>query len=170
MLALLEHPDQWRLLTDDPGLAERAVEEGLRYDAPVQRTVRVAKTDVEVGSTAGSAGTPTAGPGPTTVRAGELVVLMIGGANRDPAVYPDPDRFDILRQPTVDHLAFSAGIHYCLGAPLAKLEAAIAIRTLAQRLPDLHRSGPVHRRSGSVIRGLQSFPVAASRTTADLAR
>jgi len=168
MLALLEHPDQWRLLTDDPGLAERAVEEGLRYDAPVQRTVRVAKSDVQVAAP-DSTGTA-AERGPTTVKAGELVVLMIGGANRDPAVYPDPDRFDILREPTVDHLAFSAGIHYCLGAPLAKLEAATAVRTLAERLPDLHRSGPLRRRSGTVIRGLQSFPVAASRTTADLAR
>jgi cytochrome P450 len=150
VLALLEHPDQWRLLVDEPGLAARAVEECLRYDAPVQRTVRIAQADVEIGS--------------TTVRAGELVVLLIGGANRDPEVFAEPDRFDIRRESTVDHLAFSAGIHYCLGAPLAKLEATIAVRTLAERFPELSRSGVLRRRSGSVIRGLQTFPVAAGRS------
>jgi cytochrome P450 len=150
MLALLEHPDQWRLVTEDPGLAGRAVEECLRYDAPVQRTVRAAKHDVELHG--------------TTVKAGERVVVIIGGANRDPEVYPEPDRFDILRQTTVEHLAFSSGIHYCLGAPLARLEATVAVRSLAQRFADLKRSGPVQRRRGTVIRGLQTFPVAATRT------
>ncbi|MET0694757.1 MAG: cytochrome P450 [Propionibacteriaceae bacterium] len=148
MLALLDHPDQWRLLTDDPSLAGRAIEEGLRYDAPVQRTVRVAKQEVELEG--------------RTVQPGELVVVLIGGANRDPEVYPDPDRFDILREPGVEHLAFSSGIHYCLGAPLAKLEATIAIRTLAERFPSLQRSGRVERRSGTVIRGLRRLPVQVS--------
>jgi cytochrome P450 len=155
MLALLDHPDQWRLLTDDPSLAGRAVDEGLRYDAPVQRTVRVAQRDVEVAG--------------TLVSAGQLVVVMIGGANRDPEVFTDPDRFDIQREPTADHLAFSSGIHYCLGAPLAKLEATIAIQTLATRFPELVRTGRSRRRSGSVIRGLQNFPVRAPRTVARLA-
>jgi P450-derived glycosyltransferase activator len=156
VLALLNHPDQWRLLTDDPGLAARAIEEGLRYDAPVQRTVRIAKQDVELHG--------------TTIKAGQLVVVMIGGANRDPAVYPDPDRFDLLRESAADHLSFSAGIHYCLGAPLARLEATIALRTLAERFPGLIRQGSPKRRSGTVIRGLQTFPVAAGRPATQLAR
>lgn len=156
VLALLDHPEQWRLLTEEPALAAAAVEETLRYDAPVQRTARVAKTDVTIGS--------------TTVKAGQVVVLLIGGANRDPAAFPEPDRFDLTRVTTADHLAFSAGIHYCLGAPLAKLEATIAIRTLAERFPELQRSGPVRRRSGTVIRGLQTFPLATGRPAPHLVR
>ena len=156
VLALLNHPDQWRLLTDDPGLAARTIEEGLRYDAPVQRTVRIAQQDVELHG--------------TTVRAGELVVVMIGGANRDPGVYSHPDRFDSLRESATDHLSFSAGIHYCLGAPPARLEAAVALRTLAERFPGLIRAGSPTRRSGTVIRGLQTFPVAAGRRATQLAR
>lgn len=148
VLALLERPDQWQLLVDDPDLAGRAVEEGLRYDAPVQRTVRVAKDAVDVRS--------------HTLKRGDLVVLMIGGANRDPEVYGDPDRYDLTRDPEVEHLAFSSGIHYCLGAPLARLEATIALRTLAQRFPELSRAGALRRRSGTVIRGLLTLPVTAS--------
>lgn len=156
VLALLDNPDQWRLLVADPELAGRAVEEGLRYDAPVQRTVRVARNDVEVQG--------------HRLRAGQLAVLMIGGANRDPEVYADPDRFDVLRETSAEHLSFSSGIHYCLGAPLARLEATIALRTLAERCPELTRSGAVRRRRGTVIRGLQTFPVTASRTSPQLAR
>jgi len=156
VLALLEHSDQWELLVSDPELAGRAVEEGLRYDAPVQRTVRVAKDTVELQG--------------TTVIAGQLVVLMIGGANRDAEVYADPDRFDLMRETSVEHLAFSSGIHYCLGAPLARLEATTAVRTLAERFPELARSGPYRRRSGTVIRGLQTFPLTASRTATQLTR
>jgi hypothetical protein len=99
-----------------------------------------------------------------------MVVVMIGGANRDPDVYPEPDSFDILRRPTVDHLSFSSGIHYCLGAPLARLEATVAVRTLAERFPDLTRAGATRRRVGTVIRGLQTFPVAAGRTADQLSR
>ena len=156
VLALLEHPDQWRLLTEDPELAGRAVEETLRYDAPVQRTVRHAKTEVALHG--------------TRVDAGQTVVLLIGGANRDHAAYTDPDRFDLLREPTVEHLAFSAGIHYCVGAPLARLEATIAVRSLAERFPGLARSGGVRRRPGTVIRGLQQFPVSAGATALSVSR
>jgi len=154
VLALLSHPDQWRALIDDPSLAARAVEECLRYDAPVQRTARVAKQDVVVED--------------FSIKAGEVVILMIGGANRDPEVYPDPDRYDLGREPSVEHLAFSAGIHYCVGAPLARLEATIAVQTLAERFPGLVQSGPVRRRSGTVIRGLQTLPVTATRTASRL--
>jgi P450-derived glycosyltransferase activator len=156
MLALLHHPEQWRLLTEDPSLAGAAVEETLRYDAPVQRTVRTSHADLVLGS--------------TPIRKDQMVILLIGGANRDPAVYPEPNRYDILRQPAQEHLAFSAGIHYCLGAPLARLEATIAVRTLAERFPGLAPAGPYRRRVGTVIRGLQSFPVTAGRTADSLSR
>jgi len=142
--ALLADPEQWRLLRADPGLAAAAVEETLRYDPPVQRTARVAHEAVDVGGVA--------------VRPGQWVVALIGAANRDPAAHPDPDRFDLRRTPTVEHLAFSAGIHYCVGAPLARLEGEVALATLAERL-DLAPAGRVRRRPGTTIRGLQRLPV-----------
>jgi cytochrome P450 len=154
VLALLEHPDQWRLFTEQPELAEKVVEEGLRYDPPVQRTGRVAMTDTEV------LGRP--------VPKGQFVLTALGGANRDPAVFSDPNRFDISRPNANDHLSFSGGIHYCVGAPLARLEAAIALRTIATEFPDLQQAGKRVRRPGSLIRGMQEFPVlvpAARKTT-----
>jgi P450-derived glycosyltransferase activator len=148
MHALLSHPDQWEALCADPaGLADAAVEETLRWDSPVQRTARCAREDVEVG------GVP--------VRRGQFVVALLGGANRDPAVYADADRFDLRRVPEADHLAFSSGIHYCVGAPLARLEAGIALRLLAERMPGLRPAGPLRRRNASIIRGPLSFPVQA---------
>jgi P450-derived glycosyltransferase activator len=144
--ALLAHPRQWADLCDDPaGLAAAAVEETLRYDPPVQRTARCALEDV-----------PLEG---RTVRRGEFVVTLLGAANRDPEVYPAPDRFDIHRRPAADHLAFSSGIHYCIGQSLARLEATIALQKLAERMPDLHRDGPLRRRVSSVVRGPIHLPV-----------
>jgi P450-derived glycosyltransferase activator len=147
-LALLSHPDAWARVAADPGLAEAAVEETLRYDAPVQRTARVALADTEVAGTA--------------VQKGQVVVTMIGGANRDPEVFADADRFDLDRT-SRDHLSFSSGIHYCVGAPLARLEATLAIRALVSRFPDLRITGPLERRPGSLIRGLRRFEVTPSR-------
>jgi cytochrome P450 len=139
VLALLSHPDQWRAVVEDPGLAAAAVEETLRWDPPVQRTFRVATVDVEL--------------------AGRCI-------HRDPEVFADADTFDLSRHapgrpPAPEHLAFSAGIHYCVGAPLARLEAAVAVQRLAERYPGLHRAGPVRRRPGSVIRGLTQLVLAA---------
>ncbi len=146
--ALLDHPQQWAALCADPaGLAPRAVEETLRYDPPVQRTGRFAHQAVTLAG--------------RTVRRGQIVMLLIGGANRDPQVYPDPDTFDIHREPTADHLAFSSGIHYCVGQPLALLEATIALRCLAEQLPGLRRAGAVRRRSATNIRGPLRLPVRA---------
>ncbi|MEV6305245.1 cytochrome P450 [Actinoplanes sp. NPDC051861] len=159
--ALLDHPEQWEALCADPaGLAEAAVEETLRWDPPVQRTARCALEDVEVAG--------------RTVRRGQFVVTLLAAANRDPAVFADPDRFDIHRTPEADHLAFSSGIHYCVGAPLARLEAATALRVLAERMPGLRRAGAVQRRNAGIIRGPIHFPVDAgqpvlSRASADRA-
>jgi cytochrome P450 len=93
---------------------------------------------------------------------GDIVVLLLGGANRDPSVFSDPARFDLDRRNANEHLAFSGGIHYCVGAPLARREAVIAVRSLVARFPDLHLAGSVTRRPGSLIRGLSSFPVAGT--------
>ncbi|HEU4348534.1 MAG TPA: cytochrome P450 [Actinoplanes sp.] len=155
--ALLDHPDQWRDLCADPaGLAEAVVEETLRWDPPVQRTARCALEDV-----------PLEG---VTVTSGQFVVTLLGAANRDPEVYDDPDVFDIHRQPSVDHLAFSSGIHYCVGQPLARMEAAIAVRKLAERMPDLRRAGPLRRRTSSIVRGPISLPVRVVKAPLPAAR
>jgi hypothetical protein len=146
VLALLAHPEQWAALHADPALAAGAVEEVLRYDPPVQRTGRVALVDTELDGVA--------------LRRGDYVVTLTGAAGRDPVAYDDPGRFDITRIPSVEHLAFSSGIHYCLGAPLARIEATIALGALAERLPTLHRAGRIVRRNASTIRGPLRLPVA----------
>jgi P450-derived glycosyltransferase activator len=156
--ALLDHPEQWEALCADPaGLAGAAVEETLRYDPPVQRTARCALEDVDLD------GHP--------VARGQFVVTLIGAANRDPAAFPDPDTFDITRTQTADHLAFSSGIHYCVGQPLARLEGEIALRRLAERMPNLQRAGRLRRRSSSIVRGPIRLPVRArSRAALTAAR
>ena len=119
ILALLRHPDQLALIRENPDLAAGAVEETLRYDAPVQMTARVARGGMQVGDVAAPDGA--------------LVLLLLAAAGRDPDVFADPDRFDIRRGAT-GHLAFAAGPHFCLGAPLARLEATIAVQAFATRL------------------------------------
>jgi P450-derived glycosyltransferase activator len=144
--ALLDHPRQWAALcADPPAMAPHAVEETLRFDPPVQRTSRIALEPVELAG--------------RTVRRDQWVLTLIGAANRDPEVYPEPDRFDLYRVPSADHLAFSSGIHYCVGQPLARLEATIALRALAERLPGLRRAGATRRRNASTIRGPIRLPV-----------
>lgn len=142
---LLDHPDQWALLRDDHELSPSLVEEVLRFDPPVQRTARVALEPIELDER-------------QLVR-NDWVITLLGAANRDPDVFADPNRFDITRKSASEHLAFSGGIHYCLGAPLARLEGAVAFRTLAQRLPHLRRAGRIVRRQSITIRGLSRLPV-----------
>jgi cytochrome P450 len=146
-LALLENSQQWRALCDDPTLAPSAVEEVLRYDPPVQRTGRIALEEVSLHG--------------VQVRRNQLVLTLLGAAGRDPDVYDHPARFDITRAQPVEHLAFSSGIHYCLGQPLARLEASIAFEALATRLPRLRRAGRVVRRDSATIRGPLHLPVAS---------
>ena len=146
LLALLRHPEERRRLQADPALLPAAVEELLRYDSPVQRTGRMAADDADIG------GVP--------IPNGTLVLGLVGAANRDPAHFAEPDRLDLGRdQPR--HLAFGAGIHYCLGASLARLEAQVAIGALLRRFPavTLAVERPAWRPS-STLRGLEALPVA----------
>jgi pimeloyl-[acyl-carrier protein] synthase len=144
-LALLESAGQWAALLDDLSTARPVVEEMLRFDTPVQRASRVALADTEIAG--------------RLVRAGELIIVLIAGANRDPARFGDPDRFDVGR-PDAGHLAFASGPHYCVGATLARAEAEIAVASLARRYPRLALAGPdVRYRSNVVLRGLEELVV-----------
>ncbi|WP_037906288.1 cytochrome P450 [Actinacidiphila yeochonensis] len=140
MLALLRHPDQLARLRADPGLIRGAVEELARYDTVTQAIVRVVAEDVEIGG--------------RTLREGELAYLFLAATNRDPERFEDPDRLDLSR-PGNRHLSFGNGPHFCLGGPLAKLQAEVAVGTLVRRLPDLRladetalewRPNPLQRR------------------------
>ncbi|MHB1423258.1 MAG: cytochrome P450 [Gemmataceae bacterium] len=145
-LALLRHPDQLQKLRANPALMPSAIEELLRYDSPVQMTSRVLTEDMTVGG--------------KQLRHGQLVVLFLGAANRDPQQFPDPDRLDVERADN-KHLSFGLGSHFCLGAQLARLEARIAFETMLRRLPNLRLEGrePKYRRHFN-LRGLESLHVA----------
>ena len=146
MLALLRNPDQLQKLQDDPSLIEPAVEEMLRFDGPVQATARVASERVEVGG--------------RTVEPGQILFVLLGAANRDPAVFPEPDTLDITREDN-RHLAFGHGLHFCLGAPLARIEAQIAFRTLLERKPNPRLATDEPEWNGNfILRGLKSLPLA----------
>jgi cytochrome P450 len=144
-VALLRHREQWRRLVEDPSLAPGAVEEVLRYDGPVHLTGRTATRELHVGD--------------VVVEKGQTVTTVLAAANRDPARFADPDRLDITRADN-HHLAFSQGIHYCLGAALARLEGQEAFRGLVQRFPDLDLThDPIHR-DHFVLRGYREILVA----------
>jgi len=146
LLALLRHPDALRALGDDPSLLGTAVEELLRYDGPVQRTGRIANVDAEIDG--------------RKIDEGTLVLGLIGAANRDPAHFPEPDRLDLGRADN-RHLAFGWGIHFCLGAPLARVEGQIALGTLTRRLRGLTFTGSTPEwRASATLRGLHRLPVA----------
>ncbi|GAA4546162.1 cytochrome P450 [Amycolatopsis samaneae] len=144
VLALLRHPDGVGALGPGGELAEGAVEEVLRYDSPVQLTMRTALRDTVVGDVA--------------VAEGGQAIVLIGAANRDPAVSADPDVFDPSREPG-RHLAFGQGIHFCLGAPLARLEGRVVFRELARRVPQLRLAGEPRWNPTTTLRGLAALPV-----------
>ncbi|SEO88873.1 cytochrome P450 [Actinacidiphila rubida] len=145
-LALFRHPDQLRLLQRDPGLLRDGVEEMLRYDTPLQMFERWVLDDVEIDG--------------TVVPRGSEVALLFGSANRDPSRFADPDRFDVTRPAAGNrHLSFGAGIHYCLGAPLARLELAASFGTFLGRAPGMRLAEEPRWRPGYVIRGLEELLV-----------
>ncbi len=145
MLALLQHPEELRKLRDDPELIKNAVEEMLRYDSPVQQTGRIPMSEVEFGG--------------RKIPAKQSITPQLGAANRDPSVYPEPNRFDISRE-DVHHHSFGGGAHYCLGAPLARLEAQIGIGALVRRFPHLRLvDEPLEYRRIPTFRGLAKLDV-----------
>ena len=151
-VALLGDPRSWDRLREDPALVPAAIEEMLRYDSPVQLTSRIATEDVEVSG--------------SVVAAGRAVLAVIGGANRDPGVFEQPDEFRIDRPDPGRHLSFSLGMHHCLGAALARLEGRIAIEELTRRYPALELAAPPTRRPLLVLRGFESVPVRARQMSA----
>lgn len=146
MLALFRHPDQLARLRAEPGLIQTAVEEFLRYDGSVQMTARTALDDIEIGG--------------KRIRKNQQALILLGSANHDPAQFANPDQLDITRQDN-PHLTFSHGIHHCLGAPLARIEAQLAINSLLERLPRLRlATDAVEWREMVTLRGLRELPVA----------
>jgi cytochrome P450 len=153
MVALLQNEDQLDLVrrgVEDADLVAGAIEEMIRYDAPLQLFERTAKQDAELGDPAA---------GGVAVAAGTKVAALLGAANRDPAQFADPDALDVTRRPNA-HIGFGAGLHHCLGAPLARMELQISLPTLLRRCPDLHLAANPVRRPTFVLRGYRSVPVA----------
>lgn len=147
---LLQHPDQLARFRADWDSAPQVVEEVLRFDPPVQFDGRICIEETTVGG--------------HTVGAGQFVMLLLGAANRDPSVFPDPDTFDVTRDAT-GHISFGYGIHFCLGAPLARIEGQIALRSLFQRFPGLRLASdaPPSYRPQITLRGISELPLAWSR-------
>src|SRR5262249_14194094 len=145
MLSFLEHPEELAKVRRVPELLPGAIEEVLRYRSPAQVVFRSAKRDVELGG--------------TTIPAGKMILLVLGSANRDPKHFREPDRFDVTRAPN-PHLAFGQGIHFCLGAPLSRLEGRVAIGDLLARLRSfsLASSDPWPPRQAFHIHGPARLP------------
>jgi cholest-4-en-3-one 26-monooxygenase len=144
LLAFIEHPEQWQRLRREPRLVPTAVEEILRWTTPVVQMARTAAEDVELAG--------------ARIRKGELVVMFYASANRDEAVFENPDAFDPARQPN-RHLSFGLGEHFCIGAHLARMELAVAFRLLAQRLEHIELAGPVERLYSSMVGGIKRLPL-----------
>ena len=144
-LALLEHPDQLERFRSDPAVQRTAIEEMLRFVSPVQLTGRALTEDCEFGG--------------VEFAAGDFAMLLLASGNRDPDQFEDPERFDVTRSPN-NHLGFGFGIHHCLGAPLARMEAQVALAALVRRAPDLALSGDgVTYKHNVVLRGMEALPV-----------
>lgn len=144
MLALLQNTDQLQKLRDNPSLVSSAVEELLRYDSPLQRHTRVAKEDLEVHG--------------KQIRKNQSVLAMLGAANRDLVQFADPNSLDVSRKNN-GHVAFGAGLHYCLGAPLSRFEGQIAISMIVQRCPTIWlATEQLQWRQNMSVRGFESLP------------
>jgi cytochrome P450 len=144
LLALLEHPDQLHRLREDPGLLPTAIEELMRFDSPLQLFERTATEDVEIGG--------------ITVSAGQKIAALLGSANHDPAVFDSPEVLDVGRTDN-PHISFGAGVHFCIGAPLARVELQASFGALLERTTRLELGRPARRRPEFVIRGLAELPV-----------
>jgi len=144
ILALLRHPDQWSALCADPQRVSAVVEETLRYDPPVQLSSRIAADDIVIGD--------------TTVPKGDIMMLLLAAANHDPSAVDRPDEFDPDRE-GVRHLGFGKGPHFCLGAPLARLEAAVTLSKLTARFPNARMAGEPQYKPNLTLRGMASLEV-----------
>jgi cytochrome P450 len=144
-LALLRNREQLERLHSDPSLDRNAIEELLRFDSPVTFTQRITLADYQLGD--------------VTIPARQQVIPILAAANRDPAVFPEPDRLDLGRENANRHLAFGGGHHFCLGAALARLEGEVAIPALVRRFPNIALDGKPERRDTFTLRGLTHLPV-----------
>jgi cytochrome P450 len=148
--SLLRDATQWAALRDDPALIPNAIEEILRFESPVQAVARTVAEPIAFGA--------------ETFAKGELIVALIGAANRDPEVFPDPDRLDVTRE-RLKPLSFGGGIHFCIGAQLARIEAEVVFSNLLRRMPDLRLNGETPRwRESFTLRGLTTLPVTWTAT------
>jgi cytochrome P450 len=145
ILAMLRQPQQWAALAGNASREPAVVEETLRYDPPVQLMGRIAADDMTIGE--------------TTVVKGDTTMLLLAAAQRDPAAYDRPDEFDPDRE-SIRHLAFGKGPHFCLGAPLARLEAAVALSAVTARFPHARIDGDPEYKQNLTLRGMSALPVA----------
>ena len=150
MIEFMAHPEQYERVANNPELVPSAIEEVLRFNSPVQATQRRASRDVEFRG--------------REVKEGQQMVVFLGAANRDPKQFPNPEVFEVARTPN-RHLAFGLGIHFCLGAPLARLEAKVALEELFQRATNFRRTeeGPLKRHQVFILRGVSELPIAFDR-------
>ncbi len=144
ILAMLRHPRQWAALAADPARVSAVVEETLRYDPPVQLVGRIAADDMTIGE--------------ATVPKGDTMMLLLAAAHHDPAAVDRPGEFDPDRE-TIRHLGFGKGPHFCLGAPLARLEAAVALSALTSRFPNAGMTGEPQYKTNLTLRGMASLDV-----------
>jgi cytochrome P450 len=166
ILAMLRHPTEWTALAADPSRVSAVIEETMRYDPPVQLVGRIAGDDMTIGGAAGAGGPPACGGersdrGNVTVVKGDTIMLLLAAAQRDPGSIDRPDEFDPDRE-TIRHLGFGKGPHFCLGAPLARLEASVALSAVTARFPQARLLGEPVYKPNVTLRGMDALSVALS--------